>query len=136
MIARDHNDRALHGTNDQVQPRPARFPLPPEGQRPDDLSSGQSVSNDYERKLRGEDAKYWEEGWYLWYSQNRWAAQERIDLMMADLPSQSNWYSHMAKQRADWEQNERKGKWNLEAVEVDPPTMAIAPPKRSFPDPS
>jgi len=92
------------------------------------------LENDqYERKLREKDAKYWEEGWYLWHSKSRWAAQERLDLMMHDLAVQANWNKHMAKQKRDWEM-ERKGGRDL--GQWEPPSMSIAAPRPPFWDPS
>ncbi|THH30876.1 hypothetical protein EUX98_g3327 [Antrodiella citrinella] len=49
-----------------------------------------------------DEVKYWKEGWYLWMSQSRWAAQEKMDLMMCGLEKQSEWQSHKAKVLEEW----------------------------------
>lgn len=120
--------------NDSNEPTQeyVKYPLPPEGQRTDEMHDGELESDQYERKLREGDVKYWEEGWYLWYSKSRWAAQEKLELMMHDLPVHANWYRHMSKQRSDWER-ESRGKNDL--GDWEPPTMRMTPPRHPFNDP-
>ena len=59
------------------------LPLPHEGQPPGAFSDG-AVEHT-------EKTKYWKEGRYIWVSKSRWAAQEKMDSMMANLSSQTEW---------------------------------------------
>lgn len=134
LVNKPHPKQAIRAT---PTPETVKYPLPPEGQRADEVYEGFGQSDGgerYEQKIREKDAKYWEEGWYIWYSKSRWAAQEKVDLMMHDLPTQVGWWKHMAKQKEEW------GKFNRDvdakAGWEEPPTMTIAPPPRSIPDPA
>ncbi|KAF7980849.1 hypothetical protein HWV62_36499 [Athelia sp. TMB] len=100
----------------------AKYALPPEGQRSDEAQDGRSRDDSYERKLRQKDAQYWQEGWYLWYSTNRWAVQEKIDMMVHPLSVQADWAKHMAAVREEYEMK-------LKADPNEPmPTMMLTPP--------
>jgi hypothetical protein len=85
----------------------AKYPLPHEGQRGDEAPGEYLPSDRYESKLREEDAKYWEKGWYYWASTNRWAAQEKVDLMAFDLALQEKRRLEIAKQKSNWEEENR-----------------------------
>jgi hypothetical protein len=111
----------------------AKYPLPPEGQRADEAPDGDLESDRYENKLREKDAKYWKEGWYLWYSTSRWATHEKLELMMHNLAAHSSWYRHMAQQKIEWE---RKRRENLDVDTLEPPSMSITAPRGSLHDPS
>ncbi|THH01332.1 hypothetical protein EW026_g1327 [Hermanssonia centrifuga] len=103
-----------------------KFPLPPEGQPtpiPDtsrvaggmddsddehtDFESAWSPSSIGKGKQR--QVRYWQDGWYVWLSKNRWAAQEKMDLMMYDLARQAEWQKHKEKMNVDWEAYQRQG---------------------------
>ncbi|EGO00944.1 hypothetical protein SERLA73DRAFT_105438 [Serpula lacrymans var. lacrymans S7.3] len=90
VVAHD-NASKLHGASSRL------FPLPPEGQPgssrplrqdPGHFSEDHELSPPY---TSPEDTRYWEEGWYLWTSKSRWAAQEKFDLMTCDLHRQDQW---------------------------------------------
>jgi len=132
-IAQENHNNGIYNRGNQTTLEHAKYPLPPEGQRADEVPGGDLQSDRYETKLREKGAKHWEEGWYLWYSKSRWAAQEKIDLMMHDLAVHSNWYRHMAQQKAEWEQ-ETKGKPDM--AHWEPPSMGVTAPPRLFHDPS
>jgi hypothetical protein len=134
VIARDNHDKSFPGKRPTYEP--AKYPLPPEGQRADEIPDANSESDTYERKLREKEVKYWKEGWYLWYSKSRWAAQEKVDLMMHDLPTQVGWSRHMANQQAEWAALDRERRAKHEWNDVELPTMTIAPPRRPILDPS
>jgi hypothetical protein len=86
------HDEALKGKTPQ---KDYGYPLPPEGQpNPDSLSSSSPKSD---------DIRYWEEGWYLWTSRSRWAAQERLDLMMWDLDRQAHWQQKKDQVQKEWD---------------------------------
>ncbi|KAH8115453.1 hypothetical protein DFH11DRAFT_1840844 [Phellopilus nigrolimitatus] len=51
--------------------------------------------------------RYWQEGWYIWMSKHRWAAQERLDLMMLDLEKQTNWIRMKESEEHAWAEQER-----------------------------
>ncbi|TCD66540.1 hypothetical protein EIP91_001261 [Steccherinum ochraceum] len=100
----------------------SKFPLPPEGQRAArfvgslfgtptaNSSSSASSSRDAEAQWHSviesekpvDEVKYWKEGWYLWMSQSRWAAQEKMDLMMCDLERQAEWQKYKDKVLEEW----------------------------------
>lgn len=134
LLNAEHTTDNLFDKSKRTTPETTKYPLPPEGQRADEVYEGQTERDRYEQKLREKGAKYWEEGWYVWYSKSRWAAQEKVDLMMHDLPTQVGWWRHMAKQKEEW------GKFNADGNagwgDGEPPTMTIAPPPRSIPDPA
>ncbi|KAH7926967.1 hypothetical protein BV22DRAFT_1061876 [Leucogyrophana mollusca] len=67
------------------------YPLPPEGQEAD-------------YRHGPNDIRFWEEGWYLWTSKSRWAAQERLDLMMWDLGQQDHWQRHKDQVEREWDE--------------------------------
>lgn len=95
-----------------------KYPLPPEGQQPTRIfgslfgsSSSQSADstgggeNDWHAVAGTEhprELKYWREGWYLWMSKSRWAAQEKMDLMMCDLEKQAEWQKYKEKVTEEW----------------------------------
>lgn len=81
----------------------AKYPLPKEGQ------PSPPEPEDSLKKLLPEDTKYWEEGWYLWYTKGKWAGIEKIDLMHRNLGEQEWWYQHLDKRRKEWD-NWQKGK--------------------------
>lgn len=49
-----------------------------------------------------EGVRYWEEGWYIWGTKSRWAAQEKMDLMMMDLDRQTSWMRSKEDNERDW----------------------------------
>jgi hypothetical protein len=110
-----------------------KHPLPPEGQRADQVPGGKSENDRYERKLRERDVKYWEEGWYFWGSKNKWGIYEKLKLMGLDLSEHTNWYKRMDKQRRDWDQN-IPGQLDKVPSESGPP--CVIAPLRPYPDPS
>lgn len=134
VVALDNQNKSFPGKRPTYES--VKYPLPPEGQRADEVPGGDSESDTYERKLREKEVKYWKEGWYIWYSKSRWAAQEKLDLMMHDLFTQVGWSKHMAKQKAEWAAREREGRVTQDWSSSELPTMSITPPRRTFPDPS
>ena len=97
---------------DEVVTTPVHHPLPPEGQRysgwlsmligdrfddPDDPHTTEGRLH-----LDPLDVRHWQEGWYLWWSTSRWAAQERLDLMRRDLQGQAEWQTFKDKKNEEW----------------------------------
>jgi hypothetical protein len=111
----------------------AKHPLPPEGQRVDEEPGKKLESDRYERKLREKDGKYYQPGWYVWYSKSRWAVQEKIELMTYDLAVHSNWYKHAAKLWDDWDR-QRGAKQDMSSSE--PPSLTLTAPSPPASDPS
>ncbi|KAL4245040.1 hypothetical protein ABKN59_002847 [Abortiporus biennis] len=120
----------------------AKYPLPPEGQRtPQFLEtlSGKKKDGDAEgstwKSIAGEkhpdEMKYWREGWYLWMSESRWAAQEKMDLMMCDLEKQAEWQKYKERTNQEWEAHEKGLRIN-----ADMPTGHIAMDEQSSTSPS
>ena len=112
-------------TKDDVQTQPINHPLPPEGQRyngwlamllhgrfgpgPDEDGFHQhddpteqdpTLTPGHAHSQR--ETKYWREGWYLWWSSSRWAAQEKLDLMRRDLEGQTEWQKLKDRRNDEW----------------------------------
>lgn len=73
---------ASNDVNGALKPH-GPLPLPHEGQPQEAFDEG--MVGDSER------TQYWKEGRYIWVSKSRWAAQEKLDSMMNDLPKQTAW---------------------------------------------
>ncbi|KAI0739505.1 hypothetical protein C8Q80DRAFT_1067212, partial [Daedaleopsis nitida] len=112
---------------EEIETTPVNHPLPPEGQRysgwlemllresfrrsPDgqdghdldvhgsDHPQGHGVGAGTDPR----DPKYWQEGWYLWWTTSRWAAQEKLDLMRRDLEGQDEWQRLKDRRNDEWE---------------------------------
>lgn len=83
--------------NGELKPK-IPLPLPHEGQPREAFDDGEVDDTDKTR--------YWKEGRYIWVSKSRWAAQEKLDSMMADLPKQTEWMRYkeaMERQRYEEE---------------------------------
>ncbi|KAI0808069.1 hypothetical protein C8Q74DRAFT_1230845 [Fomes fomentarius] len=99
---------------DEVESVPVNHPLPPEGQRYSGwlamlLGDSQRSQEDDPHGLVQEQAqrleretKYWQEGWYLWWTSSRWASQEKLDLMHMDLKSQTEWQRLKDRRNDEW----------------------------------
>ena len=48
------------------------------------------------------ETKHWQEGWYIWWSSSRWAAQEKLDLMRRDLEGQTEWQRLKDSKNDEW----------------------------------
>jgi hypothetical protein len=102
-----------------------KYPLPPEGQPSysasysDDLDSDPDQNNDHRQsynsswRRNGErdssNVRYWQEGWYVWMTKNRWAAQEKMDLMMLDLEKQTAWQRSKEQEAKSWAEEAEAG---------------------------
>ena len=73
---------ASKDVNGELKPK-VPLPLPHEGQPREAFDNGEVEDTD--------KTQYWKEGRYIWVSKSRWAAQEKLDSMMADLPKQAEW---------------------------------------------
>lgn len=102
-----HEVQKILATHDgQQQTVQTKYPLPPEGQRTPSLTellTGQPA--DEEDKSQPAEARHWDEGYYFWASKSRWAAQERMDLMMCDLEHQTEWQRYKDEMNEQWAQN-------------------------------
>ncbi len=120
----DHEVRRTLATAGQTQ-RPladAKYPLPPEGQpisedhsSSSQSSEGQEWDEEYQwtpsvsnNGVGPRNSRYWKTGWYFWYSKSRWAAQEKMDLMMCDLAKQAEWQKYKDRMNAEWAEQEQK----------------------------
>lgn len=64
-------------------------------------------------------------------SRNRWAAQERVDLMMMDLERQSKWAKTKEEMKAQWEdaqQQNEKGSRQSKPIQTGEQTTEAQPP--------
>ncbi|OBZ69899.1 hypothetical protein A0H81_10522 [Grifola frondosa] len=145
---------AVHNSRDTpavtVETVHVKYPLPPEGQpqhtsawfegilgRPSDEQKEEG-----EKERETERARHWDEGRYLWFSKSRWAAQEKIDLMMCDLERQAEWQKFKEQSNEDWahQTQRRDSQQGGEAVsgsrsELPPAEQpASVPLKRPYPD--
>ena len=84
----------------QLRPQNVKYPLPPEGQSREGSSDGTSG------RSSARDVRFWEEGWYIWMSRSRWAAQEKMDLMMLDLERQTTWIRAKEQEEKAWYDSE------------------------------
>lgn len=99
---------------DEVESVPVNHPLPPEGQRYSGwlamlVGDSQHAHEDDPHGLVQEQAqrleretKYWQEGWYLWWTSSRWASQEKLDLMRRDLKGQTEWQRLKDRRNDEW----------------------------------
>lgn len=103
-----------------------KYPLPPEGQRKlldfglDDDDDDDHHHDEYppsrypsstthvagKGKEKQEEVKFWEEGWYIWMTKNRWAVQEKMDLMMLDLEKQAHWQRMKEQDERIWAESQ------------------------------
>ncbi|EJD07955.1 uncharacterized protein FOMMEDRAFT_138040 [Fomitiporia mediterranea MF3/22] len=98
------HDAAHHSRTSTGKGPLLKYPLPPEGQRGlfgDDTEHDGGMGMGKER-----DEKYWEEGWYVWMTKSRWAAQEKMDLMMLDLEKQAEWVRMKEQEERAWAESE------------------------------
>ncbi|KAF7792690.1 hypothetical protein EIP86_003788 [Pleurotus ostreatoroseus] len=154
----DHEVRrtlAVQGQNKQSPAQTAstdaQFPLPPEGQPSADAHRSSTQSSEGDEWDEGmqwtpsvssggpssRDMRYWKTGWYFWYSKSRWAAQEKMDLMMCDLAKQAEWQKYKEKMNAEWAEQEQKARAIGELAAEDLGTQAkqatIQPPVQIAP---
>lgn len=71
------------------------------------------IVNDVEREARpavgagqkqqGAETEVWKQGWYVWMTKNKWAAQEKMDSMMSDLERQAEWGKVKRDVNDEWE---------------------------------
>ena len=116
------NHNVQHGTQTTEDGKvDVKFPLPPEGQNVPGLI-GTLIGASHPREEHEEDgtwpsiagtkrpeaARHWKEGWYIWTSKNRWATQEKIDLMMCDLERQTEWQKYKERVNQEWADNENR----------------------------
>ncbi len=113
----------------------AKYPLPPEGQNVtgvlETLTGSHHPSEESEEdgtwaSIAGtkhpEETRHCKEGWYIWTSKSRWAAQEKIDLMMCDLERQAEWQKYKEQINQEWADNEKREmqKANMSVSELAP----------------
>ena len=78
------------------------YPLPPEGQPSSAIVDGIVDGPNRDGRPSAKDVQYWQEGYYVWFTKNRWAAQEKIDLMMLDLARQTGWIRTKEQEERAW----------------------------------
>ncbi|EIW80757.1 hypothetical protein CONPUDRAFT_166177 [Coniophora puteana RWD-64-598 SS2] len=153
----------------QSTPKKGLYKLPMEGQTPrpaepagpsnpvrdldavmsGDDQPGLSSSEGEQRKgltndRKGAETRYWEDGWYVWYTKNRSAAQEHIGLMRHDLRRQTGWQERkedMVKgqgrdtkaQQAQQAQAQDQTGEKKEGASPPPPPPPRQPPRPTIP---
>ena len=111
--------------------------MPTEGQ-PSNLPRllGGTLNSDPEDsppKSAATTTKYWDEGWYLWTGQSRWAAHQKTGMMMLDLQMQREAELRLKHRKEVWDDYQEHLKHGVSKV-VDQQTQsqwwgAIVPPK-------
>lgn len=127
--------RPIIETKDEVETAPVNHPLPPEGQKYSGwlemLLSDRFAGGDSEGPHEDEthmvlpehgqrETKHWQEGWYLWWTNSRWAAQEKLDLMRRDLEGQTEWQRLKEKRNDEWARGAPLDEGAPEGVQVEP----------------
>ncbi|GBE81275.1 hypothetical protein BKA93DRAFT_820935 [Sparassis latifolia] len=127
----------------QEQIAQMKYPLPPEGQRTPSLTGMLSGQPNEENEPRQTEVRHWNEGWYLWSSKSRWAAQERMDLMMCDIERQAEWQRYKEEMNEKWTHHggeqaihQSAGHEELESLPDVPPELNNVEhiPQKPFPD--
>lgn len=124
-----------------------KYPLPPEGQPASESahgapqsSEGQEWDEEYQwspsmsfNSPKASNARYWKAGWYLWVSKSRWAAQEKMDLMMCDLAKQAEWQKYKERMNADWAEYEKQSRsiGDLAVEDIGAASQETMPPPPS-----
>ena len=75
----------------------------------DDHNHSHDQNQSHEQAQVQRETKHWQEGWYLWWSSSRWAAQEKLDLMRRDLEGQSDWQRLKDKRNDEWARGVQPG---------------------------
>lgn len=83
-------------------------PLPPEGQPSAAIVDGIIGGPNQDGRPSAQDVRFWQEGYYVWFTKNRWAAQEKLDLMMLDLAHQTNWIRAKEQEERAWFDNQKQ----------------------------
>ncbi|KAH9917552.1 uncharacterized protein B0H18DRAFT_1034179 [Fomitopsis serialis] len=132
--------RAIAAHEGKSAPAPARYPLPPEGQRVPSLLYiliGETQEGQQGHARQHDDVRYWEEGYYVWLSKSRWATQEKLDLMMHNIERQAQWDKYKQDRTDAWQQQQqeqaRGGQQPKEDAQVDK-SRALVSARRPFPD--
>ncbi|KAF8891747.1 hypothetical protein BD779DRAFT_1621802 [Infundibulicybe gibba] len=84
----------------------AKYPLPAEGQPlnlPRYLGGKPLEDSDEQPKPSNEARKYWQEGWYFWTSNSRWAVHDKTDTMIMDLEQQQQFATYQEQRREVWQ---------------------------------
>ena len=104
---------------EEIESVPMNHPLPPEGQRyngwlamllgerfghaaPEEGHEPGDIVGPAHAHATEKETKYWQEGWYLWWTSSRWAAQEKLDLMRRDLEGQTEWQRLKDRRNDEW----------------------------------
>ena len=114
----------------------AKYPLPKEGQPINlpRLLRGTSDA-DSEGRPKPPATKYWDEGWYLWTSQSRWAFLKEIDMMMKAFEEQKQAELNLERRKEVWHDYQEHLKRDLSGV-AEQQSQFWGPifPPRPFPD--
>ncbi|TFK51124.1 hypothetical protein OE88DRAFT_1735827 [Heliocybe sulcata] len=96
-------------TKPEVVPVQQQIPLPREGQNIASFFSS-TVDEDMEdapiKKGKGKEVRYWDKGWYFWYSRDPWAAREKISTMAMTLDHQAHWEGHKTSVNVKWSKSD------------------------------
>ncbi|KAI0960746.1 hypothetical protein AcV7_000046 [Taiwanofungus camphoratus] len=100
--------RVLSASDGQQQTAQTKHPLPPEGQHTPGLVEVIAGQPSEDHPAKKDEVRHWDEGYYLWLSKSRWAAQEKLDLMSSDLERQAEWQRHKEYTTKMWAEAEQQ----------------------------
>lgn len=101
-----------------------RIPLPPEGQPRIETTEDDDEDSGVKKEVRAkrERSRYWEPGWYIWYTKSHWAIQEHMSLMAHSIMTQDQ----LLKMKLDIEQQIESGEYvNLHDKKPNTPRRQI-----------
>jgi len=96
----------------KLVPIKQQIPLPREGQDPASFffSTVDKEEDDApSKKGKDKEVRLWDQGWYLWYSRDPWAAREKISMMSLALDQQAVWEAYKSGANVKWSKGEADG---------------------------
>jgi hypothetical protein len=111
----------------------AKYPLPMEGQ-PINLPRllGGTSNSDSEDHPKPSVTKFWDEGWYLWTGQNRWAFLQQTNMMMLDFQKQEEAELKNMRRKEVWDEYQEQLK--REVPDQQSPSWGLIVPLRPMRD--
>ena len=110
----------------------AKYPLPTEGQPinlPRLLGGISNTDSEDHPSQSAATTKYWDEGWYLWTGQSRWAAHQKTDMMMLDFQKQKQAELKLEQRKEVWHDYQEHLKNGVSGVADQQWWGPIVPPK-------
>ena len=90
---------------------------------------GGTTNSDSEGQPKPPATKYWDEGWYLWTAQSRWAFFQKTDMMMQDFQKQKQFELKHESRREVWHDYQEQLKRGVSGVADQQSWGPIVPPR-------